>query len=293
MAESGILDSAWLRDHPLPPIARETDKNARGRVMAIGGSRVVPGGLLLTAEAALRAGAGKVQLATVRSIAVATGIAMPEAAVFALDETEDGEVAVLDLEERALTSCDTLVIGPGMRSGEAAGRVIDRVLLSTDEQMPVVIDAAALMSLSSRTAVLARRAGICVLTPHAGEMAALLESPAAQIEADPPRAALLAARRYHAFVALKGPTTVIASPQGEIHSYGGGGSGLATSGSGDVLAGIVAGLLARGAPGLHAAMWGIWLHGEAGRRAAEQIGPVGFLARELLAIIPSLAHSLR
>ena len=91
-------------------------------------------------------------------------------------------------------------------------------------------------------------------------------------------------------VALKAGETVIATPDGALLLYPGGGVGLATGGSGDVLAGIIGGLLARGAAPLVATAWGVWLHGEAGRRLGERLGPIGFLARELLAEIPGLMH---
>jgi NAD(P)H-hydrate repair Nnr-like enzyme with NAD(P)H-hydrate dehydratase domain len=91
---------------------------------------------------------------------------------------------------------------------------------------------------------------------------------------------------------LKGSTSLVADHEGRLFAYAGGGVGLATGGSGDVLAGIAAGLAARGASPLDAALWAVWLHGEAGRRCAEQIGPVGFLARELLAHVPGLMKAI-
>ena len=93
-------------------------------------------------------------------------------------------------------------------------------------------------------------------------------------------------------VVLKGSTSLVATPDGELFAYAGGGVGLATGGSGDVLAGIVAGLAARGAEPLEATLWAVWLHGEAGRRCAEQLGPLGFLARELLAHVPGLMRGV-
>jgi NAD(P)H-hydrate repair Nnr-like enzyme with NAD(P)H-hydrate dehydratase domain len=131
-----------------------------------------------------------------------------------------------------------------------------------------------------------------VLTPHIGEMAALLECDAAGIEADRPAAVRRAAAHFGAVVMLKGSTTLVADPGGALFAYAGGGVGLATGGSGDVLAGIVAGLAARGAPPLEATLWAVWLHGEAGRRCAEQIAPLGFLARELLAQVPGLMRAV-
>jgi NAD(P)H-hydrate repair Nnr-like enzyme with NAD(P)H-hydrate dehydratase domain len=101
-----------------------------------------------------------------------------------------------------------------------------------------------------------------------------------------------AAERYGAIVVLKGSTSIIADREGTVFAYAGGGVGLATGGSGDVMAGIAAGLAARGASAPDAALWAVWLHGEAGRRCAEQIGPLGFLARELLAHVPGLMRAV-
>jgi hydroxyethylthiazole kinase-like uncharacterized protein yjeF len=287
------LDSTWLREHPLPSLDPHADKNARGRVFAIGGCRRVPGGLLLTAEAALRAGAGKVQLAAPESTALALGVAMPEVAVFPLGEDDDGEVCALDgALDPFIARSDAVIVGPAMSAGEAAGRVVDRLLAGVCREPALIIDAAALMSLATRADALAARPGAAVLTPHIGEMAAMLECDAAEIEADRAAAVRRAAERYGAVVVLKGSTSLVADREGRLFAYAGGGVGLATGGSGDVLAGIAAGLAARGATPLDAAVWAVWLHGEAGRRCAEQIGPVGFLARELLAHVPGLMKAV-
>lgn len=293
MAEAVPLDSDWLRDNPLPSPDRHADKNGRGRVFIVGGCATVPGGLLLTAEAALRAGAGKVQVATAASTALALGIAMPEAAVFPVEEDGEGEIACLDERIAArIAACDAVIVGPAMTAGEAAARALDTLLAGGCEGCALILDAAALMTLESRAAALAARAVPVVLTPHIGEMAALLGCDAAAIEADRPGAVRRAAERYGAIVMLKGATSLIADRDGTLFAYAGGGVGLATGGSGDVLAGIAAGLAARGATPLDAALWAVWLHGEAGRRCAEQIGPIGFLARELLAHLPGLMRAL-
>jgi ADP-dependent NAD(P)H-hydrate dehydratase len=292
VAEMLPLDSNWLRDHPLPDPDAHADKNARGRVFIVGGCARVPGGLLLTAEAALRAGAGKVQVATAASTALALGVAMPEIAVFPLAEDCDGEITCIDEKlEAVIARCDTVIVGPAMSGAAAAGSVVDR-LLAHDDAIPLVLDAAALMQLPGRAAALAAQRVSPILTPHIGEMAALLECEVAEIEADRPAAVRRAAGRYGAVVTLKGSTSYVADRDGGLFAYAGGGVGLATGGSGDVLAGIAAGLVARGAAPLDAALWAVWLHGEAGRRCAVEIGPIGFLARELLGHVPGLMKAI-
>jgi ADP-dependent NAD(P)H-hydrate dehydratase len=286
------LDSNWLREHPLPDPSPGADKNARGRVFAVGGCSSVPGGLILTAEAALRAGAGKVQVATTADTALALGVAMPEVAVFPTERDGEGDIVCLSDDLLDLVAlADAAILGPAMRGGAAAGKVVDQVL-DRNCQGELILDAAALMDLPSRAKVLAARTRPAILTPHIGEMAALLECDADAVERDRIGAVRGAAERYGAVVVLKGSTSLIAGRGGEVFAFAGGGVGLATGGSGDVMAGIAAGLAARGATPLQAALWSVWLHGEAGRRCAEQIGPLGFLARELLAHVPGLMQAV-
>lgn len=284
------LDFDWLRAHPLPKPDDGADKNDRGRVLAIGGSRSVPGGIRLTAEAALRAGAGKVRVATVESAAIPLGVAMPEIGVFELPEDAEGEIANGggSILGSLLKHDDAVVLGPAIGSRDAAGRLLDR-LLSDAPRVPIVLDAAALTCLlPDRMERLRDHGSPVLLTPHAGEMAGLLGWESSEVERNRPSATLEAAKRAGGVCVLKGATSFIADPEGQLFTYAGGGVGLATGGSGDVLAGIAAGLLARGAHPLHAMLWAVWLHGEAGRNCSRSIGEMGFLARELLVQIPRL-----
>jgi ADP-dependent NAD(P)H-hydrate dehydratase len=131
-----------------------------------------------------------------------------------------------------------------------------------------------------------------VVTPHAGEMASCLKAEKTEVAGDPAATARRAAELFRCVVALKGAETVIALPDGECYRNRAGNVGLATSGSGDTLGGIVAGLAARGAAPVQAAVWGVHLHARAGDRLARRIGPLGFLARELLDEIPGLMAKL-
>ncbi|HVJ01792.1 MAG TPA: NAD(P)H-hydrate dehydratase [Sphingomonas sp.] len=284
------LDHAWLAANPLPQPAADTDKNERGRVLAAGGSRTVPGALRLPGEAALRAGAGKLQLASVEAVVLALGMAMPEAAVFPLSANDAGELGEDAGAELCayLERCDTLVLGPGMGAKCPAAAILSPVLAQPRDSLSLVLDAAAIAAASSFTKAIRGHAGRVILTPHPGEMCKLMACDAARVASDPAGLAREAAERFHATVALKGPETWIACPGEPLLRYPGGGPGLATGGSGDVLAGIAGGLLARGTSPRVAAAWAVWLHGEAGRRLAERIGPIGFLGRELLAEIPAL-----
>lgn len=289
MSEVTPLDSAWIAANPPPVHGGGTTKNSRGRVLAIGGSARVPGATRLTGEAALRAGCGKLQMATVASAAMVLGVAVPEAAVIALDEA-DGQIAGDGGEVlgKAIGSCDAVAVGPGIDDHDTAERMARRVLAEAGDDTAVLVDAGAIGALSRCRDALARFGGRVVITPHHGEMAVLTGLSAEAIAADPRTIACETARDYGLVVVLKADDTWIATPEGAVLHYLGGGIGLATAGSGDVLAGAIAGLLSRGAEPLVAAGWGVWLHGHAGRRLAVARGPIGFLAREIAAEFPRL-----
>jgi hydroxyethylthiazole kinase-like uncharacterized protein yjeF len=289
------LTPALLRRMPLPALDSDDDKESRGRVLVVGGSLQVPGAILLAGVAALRAGAGKLQLATVRDAAVGLALAVPESLVVGLPQTRSGEIAA----SRAATplgayatDAGALLLGPGMATGPSVRALIEGMLRHVGDDTTLVLDGAAIVALRGAslrgTHLLAPLAGRVVLTPHAGEMASLLGVEKAEVEADPAAIARRASAEFGAVVALKGAESWIADTDGTLLHYRGGSVGLGTSGSGDTLAGIVAGLAARGASPLVAAAWGVWAHGAAGRRLARRMGAVGFLARELLAEVPGL-----
>ncbi len=282
-----------LRDIPLPRHQEGEDKDARGRVFVVAGSVEVPGGALLAGLATLRAGAGKVRIATCRSVAIPLALAMPEARVIGLEETSAGGIAPQEADNLAtrIAQCDAALIGPGMMDSRAAAALTAAVLdRSADNGVPVVLDAAALRGL--RGGPPPGHAGRLVVTPHAGEMATLLGMDREAVLADRLDAARRAAAKLQAVVVMKGGCSFIVSPEGRAWACDRGNVGLATSGSGDTLAGIIAGLLARGAPPLVATLWGVFLHGEAGARLARRQGLVGYLARELLAEVPPIMAGL-
>ena len=278
-----------LRRMPLPQHRDGDDKDGRGRVLVVAGSVEVPGAALLAGTAALRAGAGKLQIATCRSVALHLGLAVPESLVIALGETPAGGIdpgAATTLCKRG-NRCDAVLIGPGMADGPSVA-ALTAELLGGLAQPAVVLDAEALVGLAECRELVARRSGRVVITPHAGEMAKLLGIPRDEVLADPLAAARRAAALLRCVVAMKGGCTYVVSPDGTAWACSQGNVGLATSGSGDTLAGIILGLLARGAAPVCATLWGVFLHGEAGQRLARAKGPVGFLARELLAEIPCI-----
>lgn len=277
------LDRSALKAHPLPPVI-DGDKETKGRILVVAGSREVPGAALLAATAAMRAGAGKLRIATVESIAVELGIAMPEAMVVGLPEDDEGgfaRAAVKRLAEQA-SEVDAVIAGPGMAPNESSANVAE-ALLASDAR--ITLDAALLRALQPLDH---ERRDTPILLPHSGELASLLDCNEDRIERDPVGCGRRAAELYRSLVLVKGVTSHVVTPEGHVWTYDGGAPGLGVSGSGDVLAGIVGGLLARGAEPLNALLWAVWLHGEAGAALAKKVGPIGFLAREIADEVPLL-----
>ncbi len=282
-----------LRRWPLPQPDEAGDKEGRGRVLVVGGAPELAGAILLAATAALRAGAGKLQIATPESIALAIAVAVPEALVVALPQARSGgiDLKAADTILGLAAGTQATLIGPGMVDESATHALLERVLPRL-EAATLILDATALTCGCETAHALHDFSGGAVLTPHVGEMAGLLGIDKAAVSDDPLGIARRAARELGAIVALKGAETQIAAPDGTAYVNRTGNVGLATSGSGDTLAGIVAGLAARGASPLQAAVWGVYLHGAAGDRLAERVGQLGFLARELLDEVPALMAEL-
>lgn len=283
MTEPTALDRTALDRHPLPPVV-DGDKNSKGQVLVLAGSREVPGAALLTATAAMRAGAGKLRIATAQSIALAVGISMPEALVVGLPEEPEGGLssdAIAKIASEA-EQVDAIVAGPGLAQGPACTEIA-RTLLAGRSRL--ALDAALLHALDIPAT---GRGSAAILLPHAGELASLLDCDEQEIERDPLGCGLRAAKRYRAIVLVKGVTSHVVTPDGKAWVSQGGAPGLGVSGSGDVLAGIVGGLLARGAEPLSALLWAVWLHAEAGAKLAKSVGQIGFLAREIADKVPAL-----
>ena len=282
------LDDRFLRAWPLPRPDDGGGKETRGTVLVIGGAPEMPGAVILAATAALRAGAGKLQIATVRSVAQLVAAHVPEALVLALPQTRKGGVAasaVPLLLEKA-SAAGAVLVGPGLVDPPASARLVQG-LLAKLEGPRVVLDADALECACLAPESLRRARVPIAVTPHSREMAHMLGKEPAHVERDPRAVAVRSARDLGVTVVLKGAETFIASPQGRLLcNRRAGNAGLGTSGSGDTLSGVIAGLAARGAELIQASAWGVYLHGRAGDVLARKVGPLGFLARELLAEIP-------
>ncbi|WIV53747.1 NAD(P)H-hydrate dehydratase [Amycolatopsis nalaikhensis] len=261
----------------------------RGTVLVVGGARTVPGAPALSGTAALRAGAGTLQLAVAERHASALGVSVPESSVFGLPETASGAIAAEAVDRLAdvLPGAGTVVVGPGLTGAEETEALLRRLIPAIAEDARVVLDAFALGALSRDPELAEPLAGRLLLTPNRTE-AAFLDG-CEEKDVDDLETAVRIAARYRGVVLLMG---VVAEPGGRTWRDGSGHVGLATSGSGDVLAGLTGGFLARGADNDQAARWATHVHAVAGQRLIPDTGRTGLLARELVAEIPRVIAEL-
>jgi hydroxyethylthiazole kinase-like uncharacterized protein yjeF len=270
-----------LRDWALPEAG--DSKYSRGQVVVAGGALRSAGAVMLAGTAALRAGAGRLTLAVGASVAAAVGTAVPESGIVPLEETRSGSIAGGALAAAAddIRSADALLFGPGLDDLRTTRAQLDELPGMLGERTAVVLDAFALGCLPDADATVDALRGRLVLTPNPAEAGILLGADPDDLD----RAVIEIAERYGAVVSCQNR---IAAPDGGSWRVTDGGPGLGTSVSGDVLAGAVAGLAARGAELAQAAVWGTALHAAAGDRLAARIGPLGALAHELADELPGL-----
>ncbi|WFR67244.1 NAD(P)H-hydrate dehydratase [Curtobacterium flaccumfaciens] len=277
--ESVRVTPDLLRGWALPEVGGS--KYGRGQVLVVGGAARTPGAAMLAALAALRFGAGRLTLAVGRSVATHVAVAVPESGVEPLDEDEGGHVALGAIHglTEALAASDAVLVGPGLDEPEGTRDLVAGLAGAVGPNTTVVLDAFALGVAADLHDELEPLGGRLVMTPNSGEAARLLGHECSDDGTD----ATAIADRFGAVVSLGG---VIAVPDGRSWVKGTGAGGLGTSGSGDVLSGAITGLLARGADVAQATVWATQVHAAAGDRLAVQVGPMGYLARELLAEIP-------
>ncbi|GGE94359.1 NAD(P)H-hydrate dehydratase [Mycetocola zhadangensis] len=275
-----VVTPNLLREWALPEAS--DSKYGRGTVLIVGGARRSPGAAMLAGMAALRVGAGRLTLAVAGSVAAPVAVAVPESGIVFLPETADGAVSGdgLAVAEKDLSSSDAVLVGPGLDDPDELKVMLSTLPSLLGEETVVVLDAFALGVLPGVPDAVSALAGRLLLTPNKGEAERLLER---DLGDDLATDIAEIAERYGAVVTCY---DVIAHPDGRVWRTGTGAGGLATSGSGDVLAGAITGLCARGASLEQAAVWATHAHAAAGDRLAVQVGPMGFLARELLDEFP-------
>ena len=269
----------------IPTRVQESHKGSYGHLLAVAGSRRYRGAASLTAEGALRTGAGIVTLASVEPVLAAVTARLPECCLLPCQESEEGGIRAEEADNlsRALEKATVLLMGPGL-GNTADTRALVRRLVG-EARGTVVLDADALNAAAALLAEgepIPRPAGRLILTPHPGEMSRLTGLTAAEIAADPAGIAARYAERWECTLVLKGHRTLIAAPDGRMWQNTTGNAGLSRGGSGDVLAGMVSGLSACGLPAPEAAACAVWLHGAAADRTADRLGQYGMLPHDLL-----------
>jgi NAD(P)H-hydrate epimerase len=279
--DSGILIQEYLLTELLPPRRRNSHKGSYGWVLCAGGDNGMSGAVRLAGEAALRGGAGKVTLATRTAHAGLVNLACPELMVRGIEDVE---------QLRVLCSLvDVLVTGTGLGRSDWSEQVIIACL---ETALPAVIDADGLNYLARLQPGSAEPPrGNWILTPHPAEAARLLKTTAKQVQSDRVGAAIGIARLYQSVVVLKGCGTVIAAPDGRYAICPYGNPGMATAGTGDVLAGVIGAMLAQGIDDMWcAAMAGVLAHALAGDLAAAEQGERGMLASDITDRLPRVLN---
>jgi NAD(P)H-hydrate epimerase len=290
----------WLDTASVRPLlserAPDTHKGTYGHLLAIAGSRGKSGAAVLLGLAALRSGVGLMTVAVPRGSLPTVACGRAEIMTEALAETAAGNVArgAVARALRLAADRDALAIGPGLGTSPDTRQAVLSVL--SKRPCPAVVDADALNILAAEKrltpAALASRSSTVVITPHPGEAARLLRSSAAEVQADRMAAARALARKTGAIVVLKGHRTLIGAPDGRVAVNSTGNPGMATAGTGDVLTGMIGAFLARGMEGWDAARLAAYLHGDAGDRAASDLGPDGLIAGDLVSRIPESMKAL-
>ena len=271
----------------LPKRRPETHKGSYGRLLLLGGCVGYTGAPTLCARAAVRSGAGLVYLGVPAPIYDITAVKNDEAMPFPLPADEWGGVSEnsVDIILERLQACDVCAIGPGMGKGAGTAAVVHCVL--ENFQKPIVIDADGLNMLAGQLDLLKSHVGPVVLTPHDGEFARL----GGVISEDRAESALHFSEEYDCITVLKGHRTVIAFPDGEVYITTHGNPGMAKGGSGDVLTGVIAGLLGQMPPEL-AVPTGVYLHSYAGDLCAARLGEYSMTATDLIETLPEATKNI-
>jgi ADP-dependent NAD(P)H-hydrate dehydratase / NAD(P)H-hydrate epimerase len=271
----------------LPRRGPSSTKFSSGHVLVVGGSRGLTGAPRMAGTAAMRAGAGYVTACIPASLqAILASGGQPELMTHGLPD-EDGSLSAAGVEDALQVAGrgGSLALGPGL--GRDPGALEFARELARRAPVPLVLDADGLNAHAGRLAELVRRQAPTVLTPHAGELGRLLELASEEIEHERLRHVRAAAELAQAVVVLKGDDTLIAHPAGPVAVSPGDSPALATAGSGDVLTGVIAALLAQGLETFTAATAAVWMHAEAGRLAAHTVGAAeGVIASDVIAALP-------
>ena len=266
--------------------SRDSHKGDFGHVFILAGSRGLTGAAALCSNAALRSGAGLVTLGIPASLNSIMSRKLTEVMTISLAETKEGTLSLKaegDILKKIKTS-DVVVLGPGLSQYPETQKLINRLILKIGK--PMVMDADALNAISKNTGALKKIKSRFAVTPHPGEMSRLINKSMEYVKNNRLIVAKKFSHDYNAVVVLKGAGTVVAAPDGKYYINTTGNPGMATAGSGDVLTGIIAGLLGQRLNMFNAARLGVYIHGLAGDLAAKDKGEIGLIAGDILEKIP-------
>ncbi|MFN2465833.1 MAG: NAD(P)H-hydrate dehydratase [Candidatus Dormibacteria bacterium] len=300
MAVAAVVDGVARRPRPsippelrLPERPQGANKGTFGQVVVVAGSLGYTGAPFLTATAAARSGAGYVRLLAAETIYPILAMKCAEVVVTQVPEVAAGTLGHAGLEtlQRYCAGADACVVGPGLGREYSTRRLV--IDLLSQLKPPAVVDADALNALSEQRKVLSRLRARLVFTPHPMEMSRLTGLSVDEVQADREGVARRFAQEWGQVVVLKGSHSVIASPDGTVRVNPHSNPALASAGTGDVLAGIIGGLLAQGLEPFEAAVTGVFLHGATGDEAAARMGDAGVLASDLLPLIPVAIRDLK
>lgn len=280
-----IIDDASVVEK-IPYRHKQMHKGSFGKAVIIAGSLGLAGAAILTCKAALRSGLGLLKLFIPESINFILKTAIPESITIPLQEMRKGVIGINQIHTiiESATKCEVLAIGPGCGDTAELGETVKQLIANVS--VPIILDADALNVLSKDLNMLNAKKGPIVITPHMGEMMRLTKLTLEEISANPIYTARDFSKTWGVITVLKGARTVVALPSGEIFINVTGNSGMATAGSGDVLTGILAGLIAQGLKPEDAAVVGVYVHGLCGDVVAARIGEHGLLAGDLVEQLP-------
>ncbi|WHH61749.1 NAD(P)H-hydrate dehydratase [Petroclostridium sp. X23] len=276
----------------LPVRIANSNKGDYGKVLIIAGSTGMTGAAALAGLAAVRAGAGLVTVGIPKSLNPVMEIKLTEVMTLPLEEDDDGILVYSSIDKilDKMRKTDVLVFGPGLSVNQGIADILEAVLRQSN--IPVVIDADGINALSANINVLKECKCPIIITPHPGEMSRLTGLEIPSIEADRIEIAKNFAAQWNVTVVLKGARTIIAHPNGEVFINCTGNPGMATGGTGDVLAGVIASLIGQGLEAFDAAVAGVYIHGAAGDLQAFEKGEYGLIASDIINGIPAVLQQL-
>lgn len=291
-----VISKEWVKS-VLPKRPGDANKGSFGRVLVVAGSIDYIGAAYLACMGAARVGAGLVTLATARSLHPILATKLTETTYLPLPETEEGIIAseATTVVHKGLANCDVLAMGCGLGQRPSVAEFIQSILFNLPgNHIPALVLDADALNILARTPQWQRKLKRdAILTPHPGEMARLAGITVEEIQRDRLRIASKLAVEWGKTVVLKGAYTVVAAPNGRAKICDVANPGLASAGTGDVLTGAIAGLVAQGLPLFEAAACGVYLHAQAGERTRERLGDAGTLASDLLPLLPEVIREIK